>query len=146
MKKESEHGAQTQNNSRILWNWEVEKRAQLIDSWKDRETDRVWEHKKEDGPDGIKKLLAVRLELAYLSRGMTHYDKGDLDKALADYDKAIELNPNLELAYLARGVTYVDINEMTKAIKDFKKCLKLANFPIWKTAQLGLEGLEGLSE
>ena len=142
MKKESEPGAQTHDNSRLLWNWEVEKRAQLIDSWRDRETDRVWEHREEKGQDGIEKLLAVRLELAYLSRGMTYYDKGDLNKAIADYDKAIELNPNLELAYLARGITYVDINEISKAVKDFKKCLKLANFPIWKTAQLGLEELE----
>ena len=142
MKKESEiREAHTQKNSYPLWRWEVKERAQLIDKWKDRETGRIWGDSEAKGQDEIKKLLAVKLELAYLSRGMTHYDKGDLDKAIDDYEKAIELDPNLELAYLARGIAYADVGEFTKALRDFRKCLKLANFPLWKTVQLGLDEL-----
>ena len=103
----------------------------MIDKWEDRETAKVWVNNEENGQDDIKKLLAVRLELAYLSRGMTCYKKGYLDMAIADYDKAIELNPELEIAYLARGVTYADTGEMTKALSDFRECLRLANVPRW---------------
>ena len=63
---------------------------------------------------------------------MTHYKRACLDKALADYDKAIEINPELDLAYLARGMVYADLGEISKALKDFRKSLNLANFPSWQ--------------
>ena len=40
---------------------------------------------------------------AYFSRGMIYYQKGNLDNAISDYDKAIELNPNYTLSYIYRG-------------------------------------------
>jgi tetratricopeptide (TPR) repeat protein len=35
-------------------------------------------------------------------------EKGDLDRALADYDRAIELVPYYALAYTNRGLAYFD--------------------------------------
>ena len=34
------------------------------------------------------------LALAYFSRGMGYYNKGDYDRAIADYDKSIRLKPD----------------------------------------------------
>ena len=124
--------AQTQNKPYDLWQWEAKERVELIDNWKDREAARLRTYGTEDERDDTKKLLAVRIELAYLSRGITHYRKACLDKALSDYDKAIEMNPDLELAYLARGMVYADLGEISKALKDFRKSLNLANFPSWQ--------------
>ena len=40
----------------------------------------------------------------YLSRGNARWQKGDLEGAIADYTKAIELDPNSADGYYNRGV------------------------------------------
>jgi len=40
---------------------------------------------------------------AYLNRGQAYYDKNQLDNAIADYDKSIEINSELVEAYTHRG-------------------------------------------
>ena len=44
------------------------------------------------------------LAWAYNSRGAAYYAKGDLDRAIADYDEAIRLDPKEAIAYNNRGV------------------------------------------
>lgn len=40
----------------------------------------------------------------YHSRAIAWYEKGDYDKAIADYDKLIRLDPGNEDAYNGRGM------------------------------------------
>ena len=40
-----------------------------------------------------------RSAIAYYNRGVSYQFKGDLDHAITDYNKAIELNPNFAPAY-----------------------------------------------
>jgi tetratricopeptide (TPR) repeat protein len=40
---------------------------------------------------------------AYFNRGCEYYDKGDYDRAIADYTEALRLNPNYAYAYNNRG-------------------------------------------
>jgi tetratricopeptide (TPR) repeat protein len=47
------------------------------------------------------------------------------DRAIADFDKAIELNPRLAQAHNGRGLAYRDKNELDKAIADFSKAIEL---------------------
>jgi tetratricopeptide (TPR) repeat protein len=42
----------------------------------------------------------------YIQRGNAWYNKQDYNKAITDYDKAIEFNPNYELAYYNRGLVW----------------------------------------
>jgi len=65
----------------------------------------------------------------YHSRGVAYARKGELDKAIADFDKAIELDPNFEEAYCNRGVAYVQKGEVEKAISDLEKCIELSDDP-----------------
>ena len=44
---------------------------------------------------------------AYYNRGIAYGDKGEYDKAIEDYSKAIELNPEYAEAYNNRGNAYV---------------------------------------
>jgi tetratricopeptide (TPR) repeat protein len=43
---------------------------------------------------------------AYNTRGLAHKRKGQLDQAISDYNKAIEINPRHAEAYVNRGVAY----------------------------------------
>jgi tetratricopeptide (TPR) repeat protein len=49
----------------------------------------------------------------------------DYDRAIADYNKAIELNPNYAEAYSDRGVTYYYKNDSDQALADYNKAIEL---------------------
>jgi tetratricopeptide (TPR) repeat protein len=57
---------------------------------------------------------------AYLNRGGVKQAKGDFDGAIADYDKAIELDPNYAChIYFRRGLAKVRKGDFDGAITDF---------------------------
>jgi tetratricopeptide (TPR) repeat protein len=59
------------------------------------------------------------------------HDKGDQDKAIADFNKAIQLNPNDAVAYSNRGLAWNKKGDQDKAIADFNKAIQLnPNFSI----------------
>jgi tetratricopeptide (TPR) repeat protein len=62
----------------------------------------------------------------YLNRGFSYYTKDNLDKAIANFNKAIELNPQIAEAYLYRGLTYTKRNELDKAIEDYNKAIEIS--------------------
>ena len=43
---------------------------------------------------------------AYTNRGNAYDDKGEVERAIADYTKAIALDPNYAINYINRGYTY----------------------------------------
>ena len=49
----------------------------------------------------------------------------EYSEAIADYDKAIELDPNFALAYYNRGITYRELGKEEEAKEDFKKAQEL---------------------
>jgi len=57
-------------------------------------------------------------QTSYYNRAIARHLKGDLDGAIADYTKAIELNPDYELAYLNRGRAKHDKSNLDGAIAD----------------------------
>ena len=62
---------------------------------------------------------------AYTERGVTYYNKGDIDKAIEDYNAAIALDPGFAEAYTHRGQSYHDRGEIDKAITDYNKAIEL---------------------
>jgi tetratricopeptide (TPR) repeat protein len=62
---------------------------------------------------------------AYYNRGVTWADKGDYDRAISDYNKAIELNPNYTKAYNNRGVTWSKKGDYDRSISDCSKAIEL---------------------
>ena len=61
----------------------------------------------------------------YFERGNAKLHKGDLDGALADYDKAIELNPDYVVAYNNRGFTKSKKGDLDGALADCDKAIEL---------------------
>ena len=62
---------------------------------------------------------------AYYSRGIAYQLKGDLEAAIADYAKAIALNPKDALAYNNRAVANVQKGDLDAAIADYNKAIAL---------------------
>ena len=63
--------------------------------------------------------------VTYHNRGLAYGNKGDFDRAIADFNKAIELNPNSNEAYNSRGIAYSSKGDFNSAIADFSKAIKL---------------------
>ncbi len=63
--------------------------------------------------------------IAYHSRAIAWTDSGDSDRAMADYDNAIALDPNDIDAYNERGQIWLEKGENDNAISDFDKAIEL---------------------
>ncbi|MEH2313970.1 MAG: tetratricopeptide repeat protein [Nostoc sp.] len=61
----------------------------------------------------------------YYNRGLIYYEQKEWELALADYNKAIQLNPDLAQAYYNLGVLYYQIHEKQKAIKNLQQAARL---------------------
>ena len=61
----------------------------------------------------------------YNLRGNMYYKKGQIDKAIDDYTRAIEINPGFATAYYNRGSAYNFEGRIDIASHDYKKALKL---------------------
>ena len=61
----------------------------------------------------------------YFNRGVDSSQKGDFKKAVSDYNKAIDVNPDFVVAYLNRGHSHSRMGEFDKAIADYSKAIEL---------------------
>jgi tetratricopeptide (TPR) repeat protein len=63
--------------------------------------------------------------VAYHGRGITRMSKNDLDAAIADFNRALELDPNLANTYMNRGLALLLQGKEAETEKDFERCLML---------------------
>jgi tetratricopeptide (TPR) repeat protein len=63
--------------------------------------------------------------IAYNNRGNANYSKRDYDRAIADYDHAIRLDPKLVFAYVGRGEAYDSKGDYDRAIADYDQAIRL---------------------
>jgi tetratricopeptide (TPR) repeat protein len=68
------------------------------------------------------------LAAAFLNRGKAHANKADFDRAIADFNEAIRLNPNDSFTAAAtynRGGAYQAKGDLDRAIADFTAAIRL---------------------
>jgi len=63
--------------------------------------------------------------IAYIHRGNVYRVKGDYDRAIADLDKAITLDPKSVAAYISRGHAYQGKSDLDRSIIDYNKAIIL---------------------
>jgi len=71
------------------------------------------------------KLDMRQQAIAYTKRGVAFRIRGGLQRALADLNRAIELDPSLAPIYANRGLVYMYMGEPDPALADFNRALEL---------------------
>ncbi len=61
----------------------------------------------------------------HIARSLRYYYNQELDKALIEIDKALEINPNLSIAYARKGSIFYSMGERQKASINWNIALKL---------------------
>lgn len=94
-----------------------------------------WPACEDDNPDvsiaGCTKIIKAgkqpvrNIAGAHFFRGNSYLNKGDNDRAIADYSKAIALNPKDPDFYSNRGVAYFNVGNYDRAVADASKTIEL---------------------
>jgi len=63
----------------------------------------------------------------YREEGRRAYLAGDFDLAIADFDLAIDLDPDVEAAYIDRSIVFYRIGEVERAFADLEKAKRIAD-------------------
>ena len=81
---------------------------------------------KEEEKDREKRKKNTSLtEWDYIREGKAYFDNKEYEKAVADYNRALELNPKYVYAYNGRGNVYQTLGEYKKAVSDYDRALEL---------------------
>ena len=83
------------------------------------------------------RLEVLRRPIVLSRRGATYAQMGQYDKALADFDRAIDLDPQYAGAIALRGETYRLMGEYDKALADFDRAIELEPSLNWAIALRG---------
>jgi Flp pilus assembly protein TadD len=75
---------------------------------------------------------ALDRSVVYWYRGNTYLLGSDLDRAIADYTQAIEVNPEMAWAWNNRGVAHVKKGDVEQEIADFTRAIEVR--PDWAEA------------
>lgn len=88
-----------------------------------------------DNPDNAIEYYTevIRLEptdisvvsLAHYNRGVAYGEKGEIDLAIEDYNKTIQLNSNFADVYNNRGYAYREKGEFERAVEDYNQAIQL---------------------
>jgi tetratricopeptide (TPR) repeat protein len=66
-----------------------------------------------------------RRAIALANRGLAYQNKGDVDRAIADFSEAIRIDPEFPNWRYARGIEYANKGEFDRAVADFSEAIRL---------------------
>jgi len=61
----------------------------------------------------------------YFDKGIAYLNKGMLDEAIAEFKKAVEINPNSADAHTALGAAYANKGMPDKATAEYRKAIEI---------------------
>jgi tetratricopeptide (TPR) repeat protein len=71
------------------------------------------------------KSSGQELAVSYYNRGLAYNAKGDSDRAIADFNETIRLDPKDASAYNSRGIAYNAKGDFDRAIADYNQAVRL---------------------
>ena len=63
--------------------------------------------------------------VAFTNRGIAYAGKKDYDRAIADFNEALKINPNLAMAYNNRGSAVQSKGDYDRAIADYNEAIRI---------------------
>ncbi len=76
-------------------------------------------------------------DIAYNNRGVSYWELGKYQQALADYESAIKINPKSKIALYGAGEIHLRSNDVSKAIECFNRAIEID--AAYQNAKEGLE-------
>ena len=67
----------------------------------------------------------VRPTRALVNLGWAHYKSGDLERAKADFERALKQDRSNYVAHLDLGIVYYEQGELVEAVSHFEECVKI---------------------
>jgi len=67
----------------------------------------------------------VRPTRALVNLGWAHYKSGDLERAKADFERALKQDRSNYVAHLDLGIVYYEQGELVEAVTHFEECVKI---------------------
>jgi len=83
----------------------------------------VWKDELALWDDAVKK--SPKKARPYQGRGKAYHEKGEIDRAISDYNRAIEINPNIAYVYYDLGNLYSEKHELEKAVSNYYKAIEI---------------------
>jgi lipoprotein NlpI/uncharacterized RDD family membrane protein YckC len=105
-----------------------------------KEDEKAWDdvHKAQNFGGQVPPRFLKAFGEAYKRRGFGWAKKGEWTRAIADFNKAIELTPDDAMAYLYRGSSCAEKDEIDQAIADYNKAIEIEPRNAWAYSQRGL--------
>ena len=69
--------------------------------------------------------ISRKTSAQWFRNGNNHFQQGEFEAAIADFDEALRLSPQYGVAYSGRGAARVKLRQYTAAIADFDEALRL---------------------
>jgi tetratricopeptide (TPR) repeat protein len=88
----------------------------------------------------------IVLARAHFNRGIAHEANGNLGKALQDYTKSIELNPNYSPPHNNRGIIYAQQGKNKLALQEYNRSIEIDPNNIYALNSRGRHYLVQLSD
>jgi len=112
----------------MTWFYEVSLAFKLEDHFV--KVGNYWELMDKDNPLFIHRRIRLLdrkglLAGIYNNRGAVYKSRGEYDRAILEYNKAIKIDPGLTNAYNNRGNAYQDKSEYDRAIRDYTKAIEI---------------------
>jgi len=67
----------------------------------------------------------------YSNRGIIHAKMDELEKALQDHNRAIEIKPDLNQAYINRGNVYFHLRRYEEALLEYQTAIEMVTSPLY---------------
>ena len=85
---------------------------------------REWDLAIESFQMAVNDLLYKTPEIAYNNMGLAYFNKGEIDKAIESYGKALQLSPSYETCYTNLGIAYESQGKMAQAIEAYNNSIR----------------------
>jgi curved DNA-binding protein CbpA len=77
--------------------------------------------------NGLAPNLPLNDARFFHEQGIASYHNGDISLAVADFDRAIRLDPNFKGAYIDRGIALYRMREFNRAFADIAQAVRIEN-------------------